>query len=104
MSHDVFISHSSQDDKACKVVCKALETRGISCWVDHRDVPPGVAYAIALEDAIDQSEVFVVILTQESMASPHITSEVERAFSTSKAILPMLLEDVAIPAGGVLRQ
>jgi TolB-like protein len=96
----VFISHSSQDRERADEICRLLEKRGIRCWIAPRDVRPGFAYGAEIIDAIDATTAMVLVLSQHSNASVHVTHEVERAVRKRKAIIPFLIEDVE-PAKGL---
>lgn len=41
MSHDIFLSYSSEDRTVADAVCAGLETQGIRCWLAPRCVEPG---------------------------------------------------------------
>jgi len=40
-SHPVFVSYATADRKEAMAVCKAIERRGLGCWISTRDVAPG---------------------------------------------------------------
>jgi hypothetical protein len=44
-------------------VYATLEGRKIRCWIVPREVPPGQTLASALMEAIDESRVFVLVLS-----------------------------------------
>jgi hypothetical protein len=94
MAHDVFISYSSKDKTVADAVCATLETRKIRCWIAPRDVPPGEQYAAALVNAINDSKVFVLVLSQGSNTSRQVIREVEEAVDHGIPIIPFRIEDV----------
>jgi tetratricopeptide (TPR) repeat protein len=100
MAHDVFISYASRDKVLADAVCGRLETRHIRCWIAPRDVAAGTAYADAIIGALSACRIVVVLLSSESIASPHVASELERALHNGKAILPVRIEDV-YPTGSL---
>ena len=69
MAHDVFISYSSKDKPTADAVCAMLESRGVRCWVAPRDILPGVEYAEALVDALQQSRLMVLVFSSGSNQS-----------------------------------
>jgi hypothetical protein len=93
MTHDVFISYSSQDKVVANAVCATLENRKIRCWIAPRDVPPGLPYAAALVNAINDCKVFVLILSKGSNTSGQVLREVEAAVDNGSPILPLRIED-----------
>jgi len=98
MAHDVFISYSSRDKAVADAACAALESRKIRCWIAPRDVPPGQPWAGELVRAIDDSPVFVLVLSSESNRSIQVLREVERAVDREIPIIPLRVENVE-PSG-----
>ncbi len=94
MAHDVFISYSSKDKATADAACATLESRKIRCWIAPRDVPPGVPYAAALVNAISQSRVFVLVLSEGSNSSGAVMREVEEAVDNGIPIIPLRIEDM----------
>ena len=41
MNAPVFLSFASKDRKAAETICKAVEQRGLKCWIATRDIGPG---------------------------------------------------------------
>jgi len=95
VAHDVFISYSSKDKAAADAACARLESRGVRCWIAPRDVLPGSNYGASIIDAIQGSQLMVLVLSANANASNHIPKEVERAVSRGLTILPFRIEDVA---------
>ncbi len=93
MAHDVFISYSSKDKTVADAVCATLEARKIRCWIAPRDVPPGLPYATALVNAINDCNVFVLILSKGSNTSGQVLREVEEAVNNGTPIIPLRIED-----------
>jgi hypothetical protein len=94
MAHDVFISHSNQDKAIADAVCATLERNKIRCWIAPRDVIPGVVYAEALIDALNQSKIMVLVFSSSSNKSIQVMREVERAVNKGIAIIPFRIENV----------
>jgi TIR domain len=98
MVQRVFISYSSQDERAANAVCEALESNNIRCWISHRDNQPGAAWSEMILAAINDARVVVLILSQHSNASPMVAREVERAAGKHIPIVALRIQDVA-PSG-----
>lgn len=73
-----FISYSSGDKNIADNLCFKLEQRGVAVWYAPRDVQG--PYANAIARAIDRCTHFVVILSQNSIASEHVLNEIDLAF------------------------
>ena len=100
MPHDVFISHSAKDKVTADAVCAMLESEGIRCWIAPRDVLPSMEWGRAIVEAIEESQIMVLVFTANANASPQIRREVERAVNRGVAILPVRIEDV-LPGKGL---
>jgi hypothetical protein len=94
LSHDVFISHSSQDRAVGEAACAALERAGHKCWIAPRDIMPGEDYGEAIVDGIRASRIFLLIVSANSVASPQVRRETERAANAGAPIIPFRIEDV----------
>jgi hypothetical protein len=95
MSHDVFVSYSSQDRAVAEEVCIALERRNIPCWMHPRDVPPGAHYAETVARAVLAARLMVVVFSQHANDSPQAASEIERAAGRGIPLVLFRIEDVA---------
>jgi hypothetical protein len=93
-THDVFISHSSQDRAIGEAACAALERAGRTCWIAPRDIMPGEDYGEAIVDGIRASRTFLLIVSAHSVASPQVRRETERAANAGAPIIPFRIEDV----------
>jgi len=87
MKYDVFISYSSVDQKVAEGVCGYLESQGIRCFVAYRDIPRGVVWATAIVDALDQSQMMVVIFSDSFNQSEQVDREIELASDNKIPIL-----------------
>jgi len=94
MSHDVFISYSDRDKIVAEAICATLESRHIRCWIAPRDILPGSEWAEAVIDAIDESPVFVLVLSSTSNKSPQVVRELGRAAGKGIPIIPFRIDDV----------
>jgi adenylate cyclase len=95
-SHDVFISYASQDAAIANAVVSALERAGVSCWIAPRDVVPGALYADGIIRAINDAKVLVLVLSANSIASPHVGKEVERASSKRRPIITLKVDSALL--------
>ncbi len=93
MSNHVFVSHSNDDAPFADLIVKALEKRGVICWIAPRDVPAGGSYAESILNAIESASCFVLIYSQSSNVSSHVMREVERALKFGVNIVPVRFDD-----------
>ena len=96
----VFISHASQDHAVAEQICRLLEEDGIRCWIAPRNVDPGHDYAEQILAGIASTRVMVLLLSSHANASGFVKSEVERAISKGKVVIPLRIEEVQ-PSGSL---
>ena len=89
---DAFLSYASADAEVAKQVCASLEASGLRIWMAPRDMPAGAHYADALVRAINASRSLLLILSENSVDSAHVSKEVERASSKRKPIVAIRLD------------
>ncbi len=78
-----FLSYSSKDRNVADNLCAKLEQKGIPVWYAPRNVDKS-DYASAIVNAIARCGAFVVILSQNSLASEHVLNEIDLAFQETK--------------------
>jgi uncharacterized RDD family membrane protein YckC len=94
MPPDVFISYANDDKFVADNICTKLEENQISCWIAPRDIIPGDRYVSSLLTAIKNARIVVVIFSRNADKSPHVKTEVERAFNLEKTIIPFRIENI----------
>ena len=92
MKYDVFISHSSADLAISEKLYEYLESNGIKCWIDSKNVSG--LYARSIIEGIKQSQIMVLVFSGNSNESPHVENEVDNAFNERKVIIPFRIEDI----------
>lgn len=98
MANHVFITHAVEDKKIANLICEALESNGIKCWIAPRDVPYGMNFEEAIVDAICGSKLMILILSSHSNNSPHVKREIQNACmeDAQTPILPFRVEDIRL--------
>jgi hypothetical protein len=94
MAHDIFICHASEDRAVANSLVTGLEKRGITCWVAPRDVMPGADYAQAIVAGISGAKALVLVFSEHSNVSPHVSREVERGVSHGIDIIPFRIQQL----------
>jgi hypothetical protein len=91
---DVFISHAGQDKSVADAICFALEAQGVRCWIAPRDIRPGMAWPEAIIDAIEGTNIMVLVLSGHSNRSEQVMREVSEAVHHGSVVIPFRIEDV----------
>ncbi len=100
MAHDVFISHSSQDQATALAVVNALESNGVRCWIAPRDIRAGDVWAQAIVEAIAASRALVLVFSASANRSGHVVNEVDAAIRKGVIVVPFRIENV-MPDGAM---
>jgi hypothetical protein len=90
----VFISHASEDAKVANLICGALESRGLQCWLAERDAPKD-AVGASIVRTIRSAQVMALVFTSSSNNSLEIKRELALASQHKLAVIPVRVEDVA---------
>jgi tetratricopeptide (TPR) repeat protein len=92
--HQIFISYSTKDTTTAESILRGLESRNIRCWIAPRDIPPGTAWAAAIEHAICTSRLMLLIFSSHANSSPQVVREVCSAVEHSINLLPLRIENI----------
>ena len=91
-SPDVFISYSVKDRDVAHTFVAEMERHGISCWIAPRNIPEGAQWAEAIDQAIAQARVFVVIVSESSVASKQVPKEITLAVNHCDCLIPVRID------------
>ena len=93
----IFISHKFDADHEYALKLKeVLKEHGIECWIAPEDVPVGHNFAQEIPFAIKSCETFLLLLTNASQHSSHISKEVNFAIKYGKRIVPVCVSGETI--------
>ena len=93
----IFISYSRKDLTFVKKLASDLEDAGYDVWYDLTDLEGGDRWADAIEDAIRESEAFIVVVSPRSVESEWVQKEFLFAGNLHKRIVPVLYEKCELP-------
>jgi hypothetical protein len=93
----IFISYSRANSDFAVRLAKDLDLAGINAWIDQSDIPTGARWDDTLEKAIDESSVFLILLSPESTSSENVKDEIGYALDRGIRILPVMIKPCAIP-------
>lgn len=94
---DIFVSFSSKDIKIGEQLFYKLHDHELNPWISSRKIQAGEDYSLKILDAIDNSKLFILLISIESTKSRHVKAELERAFSKEREIFPIRLDNSEIP-------
>jgi len=94
MAHDVFVSYSTIDKTITNTIVASLEQNQIRCWFAPRDIKPSEDWGRAISNAIEESNIFLIIFSGNSNRSQHVLDELNLAMSQEIPILPYRIENL----------
>lgn len=107
--YDVFISYARRDyvDSQNNInprsiiyrIQHVLKEAGLTYWIDEEGLKPGENFPEKIVDQIENSKVFLLVLSSNSNSSPWVVNEVATANLFKKPIIPFRIDDSAIKKG-----
>ena len=94
MAHDVFVSYQKDDLAVAEIICTALETQGILCWMAPRNQLAGRSYGQQITEAIRKARVMVLVFSEHANKSQAVQNEVFIAMEFGAAVLPFKIENI----------
>ena len=96
-SYDVFLSYYSGDADWVAKLKAALETRGITAWLDTEQIRPGDLFPGRLARAIGSVRCVVIVLSPGAIGSSWIQEELNLALARRCHTIAILIDDVEPP-------
>src|ERR1043165_796634 len=101
-----FISFTETDDAFSERLYNDLQARGVRCWRWKEDAPWGKTLMRSIDEAIRYYDKLIVICSKESLSSPAVIREIERALQKEdelartgkqhEVLFPIRLDDYVI--------
>lgn len=103
MTHQVFISHASEDKPFAEELRKALQDHGVTSWIDHRELTAGGELEQEIQDAIREAKVCLTVWTLHALNSDWVDKETlwamgEKEKREDYKFIPLLLGEGIKPA------
>ena len=97
MPHSVFISYSRRESPFVDVLLDALEDDSVEVWVDYHSLVPAKPWLDQILEGIREADVFLLVVSKDSMASENVRSEYQYALEQKKRIVLIIFEAVSLP-------
>lgn len=92
---EIFISYSRHDADVARKLAEHLKHRGHAAFIDYLGIRGGEEFVQILGQAIDASDVVLVLLSGLSISSQWVRWEIGWALKQHKQMVPILLESVS---------
>jgi len=93
----VFISYSRNDLNFVQGFAQTLMSNGIDVWWDLSSLQGGDNWTDAIPQAIENSDLCIVVLTPNSIKSDWVQKEYAYALGQEKRVIPVLCQECKIP-------
>lgn len=94
----VFFSYAHADREVIEKIIIGLKQKMCRIWYDE-GLTPGESWNDDLANHLNNSEIVVVLLTNNSIGSRYVKAEINYAISKQIKILPVMLENINLPSG-----
>lgn len=93
-SAQVYISYSRKDNEFARRLVDRFDREQINVWVDWKDIPAGSEWDKEIQQGIENSDVFVFLLSPDSLKSEINARELKIATDYNKRLLPVVVRDI----------
>lgn len=100
----IYISHSHKDQDLANLIAIKLGELGNEIYFDSVSLQPGSNWSNILSDSLKKSDVFLVLITENSVNSQFVISEIgaAKAYVSSslneKLFIPIVFDQIKIPS------
>lgn len=89
-----FISYAHTDSEFVDWLSQQLTERGITIWLDRKDIRPGDVWDDRINDALNDCGAMILVLSPDSMTSKNVPREWKFFMETlDKPLIPVLWRD-----------
>jgi hypothetical protein len=92
----IFISHSSEDKTAARIIAGYLRTHW-TVWIDEAGIVGGKDWRGELIRALETAWVVILLVSLNSMRSKWVMREIDAADRLGKTIIPVVVEEAPYP-------
>ncbi len=98
-ANSIFISYTSNNIESADAVYQFLQRSGIGCWMAPYSISPGKDYPTEIVEGIKNCDAFVLVASEDTNESNHVSNELAIAFDCEKPIIAFKIENVKFSNG-----
>ena len=91
--NELFVSYSRKDTEFARQLTERLKAEGLDAWVDWLDIPPSVDWMNEIKRGIEAADIFLFLVSPDSIASTICAEELEHGVLNGKRIIPIIVQD-----------
>lgn len=92
----IFISYSRKDLAIAEKIIDALGDDDLEPWIDWKSIPKGETFEGEIKQGIEKAQVFLFLVSPDSVQSYWCNMEIEHAVNNGKRILPIVVRDTDV--------
>jgi hypothetical protein len=93
----VFVSYHYANKDIAQKIAKELRKASSYVWIDEAEINVGDSIKEKIEDGLNKSDYFLILLSTEARNSNWVNSEITKAISLGKKILPVKIDNSEAP-------
>jgi hypothetical protein len=103
----IFISHCSKDAWVAPEIVNRLREKGVDAWFSGTDMRAAADVENSIQEALDKSDWFAVVITPNTATRPYVKGEIDWALENRpQRIIPIMgrncrKQDIPIPLRGL---
>lgn len=90
----VFISYSRKDIDFAKKLTEELQKSDLDFWIDWEGIPPTVDWWKEIEKGIEETDIFLFLISPDSVESKICGQEIATAVKNGKRIIPIVVREI----------
>ena len=92
--HKIFLSYAREDTDFAHYLHQYLKNKSLEVFIDVDNISIGEPWSDSIEKNISNCDIFLVIITYDSLSSRNVEDEVYQAQQKKKIIVPCIHQDV----------
>ncbi|MCB9454299.1 MAG: TIR domain-containing protein [Anaerolineaceae bacterium] len=93
----IFISYSHEDRLIAEMLAQRINQIGYHTWIDFAGIKGGDEWRQSIDEALENSSAFLILLTPESNASRWVKYELQQALDRRLRIIPLMIRKCQMP-------
>jgi hypothetical protein len=90
----LFISYSRKDIDFARKLTEAFEGQDLDFWIDWEGIPPSVDWWKEIEKGIEEADIFLFLLSPDSITSNVCKQEIDHAIKNGKRLIPVAVREI----------
>ncbi|MEM9954679.1 MAG: protein kinase [Chloroflexota bacterium] len=86
----IFVSYASVNKHYVQKLVEEMRSIGLDIWIDG-DIPTGTTWADGIQNALNECDIMLLIVTENSMDSDYVTHEWSYFMGSGKPVYPFVL-------------